>query len=149
MRRRATRAELLRALDDLEYDIEHGPPVSEAEFSALLGEVIGESDRSLSAACELTGLDHESTEERAGILQYDAGASRTSANKQAVAMALRERDPDMPALAIRWLFDNAAAVLDLERKKDWSREKTVDELRGYFSRHRIAARPESLFGKAG
>lgn len=126
--RRATRAELMRALDDLEREIKFGPPVSEMELDALLDEVNAESDANLTACCVLLGLDYESTAERAGILEYDAGLARSKANRQTVIAAIRERHPGISEKLPGAFFNCAASILDMEITSGWTRAETIAAL---------------------
>ena len=125
-----------KALFELRADMARNPGgLERAELDYLLASIADESDHALHVVAELFSLDLESLEERAAILQYDGGLARVSANRLAVTYALQEFDQEITDRAAKWYFQNASAILGLEREKDWSRAETVTELQAYFQRH--------------
>lgn len=59
----------------------------------------------LAACCVLFDLDRESVTERAAIIEFDGGESRTTAAIRAVWYALREKQPDISEMFAQSHFD--------------------------------------------
>lgn len=130
-----------RALLELQGDMVRNPGgMEQAEIDCLIRSIEDESDQNLAAAAELFGLDLEALEERAGIVEYDGGVSRTTANRQATTWAIQQRDPDLGDRAARWMFENAAAVLEWEEKTGSTREQTLAALADVMHRRIDASR---------
>jgi hypothetical protein len=120
---------MTRTLFELRADKERNPGGTDnAEPDYLLTGIEDEADRNLSAAAELFDLDTEALEERAAIIQYDGGAARVTACRLAVAHALRERASELSDRVARWIFNNAAAILDWEKANYADREQTFQAM---------------------
>ena len=74
----------------------------------------------LAACCVLFDLDRESVTERAAILEYDAGLSRTTATMRAIWYALREKQPDISEITAQSAFDYC------DSKQGWSGEESLE-----------------------
>lgn len=74
----------------------------------------------LVSCCVLFDLDRESITERAAIIEYDGGESRTTATMRAVWYALRDRQPDISEMDAQSHFD----YWDTER--GWNGVKSIE-----------------------
>lgn len=93
-----------------------------------------DTDDKLLACCILFDLDAEGIEERAAIIEFDTGLTRTTATMRAVWFALRNRHPRISEAMAGVLFDLSAAALEHEQVNDWRHSETVawimDQLHG-------------------
>lgn len=73
-------------------------------------------------------FDLEALKERAAIVEYDGGVPRTTACRLAATFALQACDSGISEQAARWIFQNAAAILEWERTTRSSREQTFEAM---------------------
>lgn len=107
----------------------NGTVISDAEFFEMIQADLAASreraDQKLRTMGEFFGIPLEDLEERAGILQYDAGLGYAAAARQASLLALEKRLPGTSPDFLRELHEGGPEVKALEQEHSLSRGESL------------------------
>lgn len=84
-----------------------------------------ESDLNMMAVAVLMNFDHDDLEEKAAVLEHDAGLPHDRANRTALYQAMKRRDRRMSWRLTNDLFEWADQAVELERRCGWQRAQTI------------------------
>ncbi len=90
---------------------------------------VDETELKLLSSCLLLALDYEVVAERAAIMEYDGGMTRTRATMTAVVDAILEKLPSLGEITARCFFETSEKALEMEESHGWTRNETNQWIR--------------------
>jgi hypothetical protein len=123
---------LFEAMVEMDLDNE---PLSNEDLTAVIGDILKDSDANLRAAAWFFGLNVERLEEKAASLEVDEKIPRVTANRLALERTLKGYMPDMAKKLCAWFSRNAVGIHEVAVNHDLTLWQAWDEVLDYFKRH--------------